>query len=141
VAKGFLFDNVVVGLAAQHLGRGAAARAAPAPRCRRASRSGCRGATTRSTRGSTSGGGVGVGAARRRRGGRRRRRARARAAAGTRSRCARRRRTLEPGRAAGTAGLGLTRDRVSLDYAFEPFAGGRRTGWGCACAENGLETG
>ena len=40
------------------------------------------------------------------------------------------RRTLAPGERAVTAGVGLTRDRVSLDYAYEPFAGrdGHRVG-------------
>ena len=33
------------------------------------------------------------------------------------------RRAADPGERPVTAGLGLTRDRVSLDYAFEPFAG------------------
>ena len=40
------------------------------------------------------------------------------------------RRTLAPGERPVTAGIGLTRDRVSLDYAYEPFVGrdGHRVG-------------
>jgi hypothetical protein len=33
------------------------------------------------------------------------------------------RRAADPGEGSVTAGLGLTKDRVSLDYAYEPFAG------------------
>jgi hypothetical protein len=33
------------------------------------------------------------------------------------------RRTADPGERPVTAGLGLTKDRISLDYAYEPFAG------------------
>jgi hypothetical protein len=34
------------------------------------------------------------------------------------------RHTLAPGERPVTAGLGVTRDRLSLDYAYEPFAAG-----------------
>ena len=124
VAKGFLFDNLVVGLAAQHLGEGLRLGGARAPLPTRVTlgMSGANypinpwldmgaAASVSMLRGGdvVAAGGVELalvplqGYAIALRGGVRR--------------------TLEPGERAGTAGLGLTRDRVSLDYAFEPFAG------------------
>ncbi|GLC24012.1 hypothetical protein [Roseisolibacter agri] len=122
LAKGFLFDNVVVGLAVQHLGAGLQLAGARAPLPTRVTL-GLSGAgyplnpwldvgasaavsVLRGGEVAVAGGGelslvplqgyaitARVGA----------------------------RRTLAPGERPVTAGFGLTRDRVSLDYAYEPF--------------------
>jgi hypothetical protein len=123
LAKGFVFDNVVVGLAVQHLGEGlrlAGTRAALPTRVT-LGLSGANypvnpwldvgaSAAVSVLRGGTVAAAGGVEASlvplpgyaiSGRVGGRR---------------------TLVPGERPVTAGLGLTRDRLSLDYAYEPFA-------------------
>jgi hypothetical protein len=124
VAKGFLFDNVTAGLAVQHLGEGLRLRGARAPLPTRVTL-GLSGAnypvnswldlgaagSVSVVRGGDVVSAVGVEAALVPLQG---------YAIALRAGA---RRTLDPGERPATAGLGFTRDRVSLDYAYEPFAG------------------
>ena len=124
VAKGFLFDQLVVGLAAQHLGEGLRLDGARAPLPTRVTL-GASGANYPLTPWIDLGATASVSVLR---GGD------VTAAGGGELSIvplqgysialrAGARRTLEAGERPVTAGLGFTRDRISLDYAYEPFAG------------------